>query len=153
VEILTAEEHNMAKIQIRRDTSTNWSNVNPILSSGEFGYETDTGKLKIGNGLTSWNSASYFSTATISGSGDFTAASSSLASRIETVSAANIAASASIASNLNTIQGASTALSASLAQNVVDVQQYAVAASSSISQNLTTLVSGLSSTSSSLASA
>lgn len=45
----------MTRIQIRRDTSTNWSNSNPTLSSGEFGYETDTKQLKIGDGSTAWN--------------------------------------------------------------------------------------------------
>lgn len=52
----------MAKIKLRRDTAANWSNIanNPILASGEPGYETDTGKLKIGNGSTAWNSLPYF---------------------------------------------------------------------------------------------
>ena len=40
------------KIQIRRDTASNWTSSNPTLSQGEQGYETDTGKLKIGNGST-----------------------------------------------------------------------------------------------------
>jgi len=47
------------KIQVRRDLATTWASINPILSSGEFGYETDTGKLKVGNGSTSWNALSY----------------------------------------------------------------------------------------------
>jgi hypothetical protein len=47
------------KIQFRRDTSANWTSVNPILSQGELGLETDTGKYKIGNGSTAWNSLSY----------------------------------------------------------------------------------------------
>jgi hypothetical protein len=33
---------------------------NPILSSGELGLETDTDKIKIGNGSTAWNSLAYF---------------------------------------------------------------------------------------------
>lgn len=28
-------------IQIRRDSSTNWQTVNPILANGEFGKETE----------------------------------------------------------------------------------------------------------------
>jgi len=47
--------------QLRTNTSTNWSAVNPILSQGEPGYEADTGKLKIGNGTSSWNDLIYFS--------------------------------------------------------------------------------------------
>jgi hypothetical protein len=46
-------------IQNRRDTSTNWTTVNPILASGEFGVETDTNKFKIGDGTTPWQSLSY----------------------------------------------------------------------------------------------
>lgn len=48
------------QIQIRRDTSTNWSSVNPILAQGEFGLETNTNKVKIGNGTSAWNSLNYF---------------------------------------------------------------------------------------------
>jgi hypothetical protein len=43
----------------RRDTAANWTSVNPTLAAGEFGYETDTGKLKIGDGSTVWTSLDY----------------------------------------------------------------------------------------------
>ena len=46
-------------IQIRRDSSTNWQTVNPILANGEFGKETDTGKIKNGDGVTAWNDLGY----------------------------------------------------------------------------------------------
>ena len=46
-------------IQIRRDTASNWSSANPTLAQGELGLETDTLKIKAGNGSTAWNSASY----------------------------------------------------------------------------------------------
>ena len=48
-----------AKIQIRRDTVANWVATNPILSSGEQGFETDTLKVKIGDGVTHWNDLDY----------------------------------------------------------------------------------------------
>lgn len=51
----------MTKIQIRRDTSSNWQQYNPIPSSGEPCYETDTGKLKIGNGEQRYNDLHYVS--------------------------------------------------------------------------------------------
>ena len=35
-------------IQVRRGLSTEWSTINPILSPGELGFETDTGKIKVG---------------------------------------------------------------------------------------------------------
>lgn len=47
------------KLQLRRDTSTNWTSVNPTLSAGELGVELNTGKLKVGNGSTAWNSLPY----------------------------------------------------------------------------------------------
>jgi hypothetical protein len=50
----------MSKIQLRRDTAANWTSANPTLASGELGFETDTGKFKIGNAAgTAWTSLSY----------------------------------------------------------------------------------------------
>ena len=50
-----------ALIQLRRDTAANWTSTNPTLASGEMGFETDTGKFKIGTGSTAWTSLSYAS--------------------------------------------------------------------------------------------
>jgi hypothetical protein len=47
------------KIQLRRGTATQWQGLNPVLSAGEPGVELDTGKFKIGNGLTTWNELDY----------------------------------------------------------------------------------------------
>ena len=47
------------KIQFRRDTAANWTSVNPTISQGELGYETDTTKYKIGDGTTAWTSLAY----------------------------------------------------------------------------------------------
>lgn len=44
---------------LRRDTAANWSVKNPILREGEEGYETDTGRRKIGDGMSGWNSLEY----------------------------------------------------------------------------------------------
>ena len=51
-------------IQIRRGTSSEWFNATEelgqgILYRGEWGYETDTGRYKIGDGSTAWNSLGY----------------------------------------------------------------------------------------------
>jgi hypothetical protein len=43
----------------RRDTAANWTAVNPVLLSGEWGLETDTRRLKIGDGVTAWNALAY----------------------------------------------------------------------------------------------
>lgn len=45
----------MALIQFKRGTSARWAELNPILAIGEPGYDTDKGKLKIGDGKTHWN--------------------------------------------------------------------------------------------------
>lgn len=49
-----------ATIQIKRATSSKWSANNPILASGEWGFETDTKKVKIGDGVNHWNDLPYF---------------------------------------------------------------------------------------------
>ena len=48
-----------AKIQVRKGTAAQWTDANPTLLAGEFGYETDTGKLKIGDGTTAWATLGY----------------------------------------------------------------------------------------------
>jgi hypothetical protein len=47
------------KIQIRRDTASNWTSVNPTLSAGELGFETNTGKIKVGTGSATWTALPY----------------------------------------------------------------------------------------------
>jgi len=48
------------QLQLRRDTSVNWSSIDPILAQGEPGYELDTGKIKYGDGVTLWSALPYF---------------------------------------------------------------------------------------------
>jgi len=47
------------QIQIRNGTASAWTSANPTLAVGEMGSETDTGRFKIGNGSTAWNSLGY----------------------------------------------------------------------------------------------
>jgi hypothetical protein len=49
----------MAIIRLRRDTAANWTTQNPVLALGEPGVETDTQKIKIGDGRTAWSSLPY----------------------------------------------------------------------------------------------
>ena len=49
----------MTKIQWRRDTAAAWAAANPILAEGEAGFETNTLKVKVGNGASAWNSLAY----------------------------------------------------------------------------------------------
>jgi hypothetical protein len=46
-------------IQFRRGTAAEWAAANPTLALGEVGYETDTKKIKVGNGSSAWNSLEY----------------------------------------------------------------------------------------------
>lgn len=51
----------MTQIKLRRDTSAAFASSNPILGNGEPAYETDTKKLKIGDGTTAYTQLEYFS--------------------------------------------------------------------------------------------
>jgi hypothetical protein len=46
----------MTVIRLRRGTAAAAASNNPVLLSGEPGYETDTGVVKVGNGSTAWTS-------------------------------------------------------------------------------------------------
>jgi hypothetical protein len=48
-----------SRIQLRRGTGAQWTSSNPVLSLGEPGAETDTGRLKIGDGVTAWVNLPY----------------------------------------------------------------------------------------------
>lgn len=50
----------MTAIVHRRGTAEVWATINPILASGEIGYESDTGKHKMGDGITQWTGLEYF---------------------------------------------------------------------------------------------
>ena len=50
------------QIQLRRDTAADWTSNNPTLSAGEFGWESDTNRFKIGDGSTAWTSLGYADT-------------------------------------------------------------------------------------------
>ena len=49
----------MATLQIKRGTAARWATVNPVLANGEPGFVYDLNKLKIGDGVTPWNSLPY----------------------------------------------------------------------------------------------
>ena len=46
-------------MQQKRGLASRWTSTNPILLAGEIGVETDTNKLKVGNGTTAWNDLDY----------------------------------------------------------------------------------------------
>ena len=51
-----------ATIQFKRATSSKWAQLNPILANGVPCYEKDTGKLKIGDGVSTWEALDYLIT-------------------------------------------------------------------------------------------
>ena len=56
------------RMQQRRGTAAQWtssnSNNGPILNAGEIGWESDTNKFKIGDGVSAWTALTYFVDAT-----------------------------------------------------------------------------------------
>jgi hypothetical protein len=55
-------------MQQRRGTASQWissnSGAGPVLNAGEIGWESDTNKFKIGDGVSNWTSLTYFVDAT-----------------------------------------------------------------------------------------
>lgn len=46
-------------MQQKRGTSARWTELNPILLDGEIGVESNTKKMKVGDGVTHWNNLEY----------------------------------------------------------------------------------------------
>lgn len=57
-------------ISFGRGSAAEWTDKNPILVYGFEGLEIDTGKKKVGDGVTSWNSLPYATTSTGGGPED-----------------------------------------------------------------------------------
>jgi hypothetical protein len=55
------------KIQWRRGTAAAWTAANPVLSEGTPGFETDTGKFKVGDGTKDWKTLGYKGDVTLDG--------------------------------------------------------------------------------------
>jgi hypothetical protein len=49
-------------IQLRGGTASAWTTANPTLAQKEMGIETDTNKIKLGDGVTAWTGLGYFET-------------------------------------------------------------------------------------------
>ena len=56
-------------IQLRGGTASAWTSTNPTLAQNEFGVETDTNRMKRGDGATAWTSLAYFETGEVTLSG------------------------------------------------------------------------------------
>jgi hypothetical protein len=44
------------RLQNRRDSAADWVSSNPVLAAGELGVANDSGFIKLGDGVTAWNS-------------------------------------------------------------------------------------------------
>lgn len=58
-ELATAIGQLELRFRMRRRLKADWTSGNEILLSAEWGLETDTGKLKIGDGVTAWTALTY----------------------------------------------------------------------------------------------
>ena len=78
----------------RRDTAANWTGANPTLLAGEIGIESDTNKIKIGDGSTAWTSLGYRPWSQISAypivNADVASAAAIAYSKLATLTSANI---------------------------------------------------------------
>lgn len=49
-------DKHVTKLTFRKDSSANWTANNPVLALGEPGFDTTNQILKVGDGVTPWNS-------------------------------------------------------------------------------------------------
>ena len=47
------------RIQLKHGLAAKWTEKNPVLLAGEIGIETDTLKMKVGNGTSNWSALGY----------------------------------------------------------------------------------------------
>lgn len=114
-----------SQIQVRRDTAANWASSDAVLAQGEQGLETDTGKLKYGDGTTAWTSLDYFADSfTVSQISDLTASAAEL----------NILDGATVTTTeLNYVDGVTSAIQTQLDGKVDEVNGAVTTASTSLS--------------------
>src|SRR5690349_24975574 len=86
----------LARFQIRRGTAAEWADVNPVLHKGEPGLETDTTKVKIGDGVTRWNDLDYSAALNLA---------SVVAQSLSVETAARISADAALSVRIDAISG------------------------------------------------
>lgn len=82
------------QIQLRQGSASLWTSTNSTLAIGEVGIESDTLRIKVGNGYTAWNSLPYISS-------------------VSSLTASYLAGTASYATTSSYISSVSTATSAS----------------------------------------
>jgi hypothetical protein len=46
-------------VRVKSGLASLWTSVNPVLANAQMGYESDTGRVKVGDGATAWNTLPY----------------------------------------------------------------------------------------------
>ena len=54
-----ADVYMKSKFYFKRGKAASWAEKNVLLSPGEPGFEIDTGRLKVGDGIRTWNDLPY----------------------------------------------------------------------------------------------
>ena len=100
----------VTQIQLRRGTAAEWTSTNPTLAAGEQGFETDTGKMKIGDGSTAWTSLGYQGAGEVTLNGAETLTNKTMSGAANTFSSIG---NASLTNSSITINGAAVSLGGS----------------------------------------
>lgn len=141
-----------ALLQFRRDTAANWTSANPVLAAGEPGWESNTDKLKFGDGVTAWNSLPYFAGTSITqptGTGFWHSTSGTLDAATALVTEADLSLTNVTTANVNTSRhGFAPILPNDATQYLDGTGAYSVPPGGAASVTVATTVAGLGSTSS-----
>lgn len=105
------------RIQFRRGAAASWSS-SEVLYAGEVGFETDTGKFKIGDGTTVWSSLGYAAVLP-----------SDLTEQIQDVIGADLTAGSGISISYNDTSGKTTVSLSDPTIQAADVTDFATAVS------------------------
>jgi hypothetical protein len=105
-------------IQIKRGTASAWTSANTVLAAGEVGFETDTKKMKVGDGSTAWTSLGYTVTdgdisgvtagTGLSGGGNSGAVTLAIDSTVTTLTGSQTLTNKTIDAESNTLTGVTT---------------------------------------------
>jgi hypothetical protein len=101
----------VTQIQVRRGTAAQWTSANPTLAAGEWGVETDTLKVKIGNGSTVWNSLAYVGAGEVTLNGTETLTNKTMSGASNTFSSIG---NSSLTNSAITINGSAVSLGGSV---------------------------------------
>ena len=127
-------------VRVRRGDAATWTSKNPILGLGELGLETDTHKLKGGDGVTDWDSLPYISAGGGGNSwGDITR---SLSSQTDLQTALNAKAASSHNHTISNVTGLQTALDGKADSSHNHIISDVTGLQSALDNKQSTLISG-----------